>query len=147
MSRKKKTIVNKTQSARLETAEPKKGESTFSIIDSANVSDTEKNPKIDIPWNEIVESLKADKQISITLDDERQDPKIIVEPKINVEAPIINVKPTPIEVKVPTPVPQPAPRPVINVEKPDLVPLCYAAFLIALLLAIQLGITIWQLPM
>lgn len=159
MASKKKTkhLQRKTESARLQEVESihKKGEPTFSFIDGGKGDPTEVpigSPAIEPPnfsaVEDIIAALKEDKHINLTINDTREDPRILVEPNIKVDMPQINVQPTPVEVKVPTQrFPEPPPPRVTVKNEIDIAPITFAAFLIVLILALDLGVKIWQSQM
>lgn len=141
-----KKKARKTQSAQLaEDTLPKKGPSTFSVVDGMG-DPPPVSESTSVPWKEILDALKADKEINITLEDQRGEVPQIIEPKINVQQPAINidVKPTPVEVRVPTQRIPPPEKPEIHFNV-ELAPIVWAIYVLAGLVAGQLGIEAWRL--
>lgn len=139
--------IKKTQSAKLDRADlPKRGESTFSVVDGM----AEKNlnfypiPNYTKSFDRMIELLEKDRNINI-------EPEINIGPaRINVEPTPINidVNPTPIEVTVPTQrIPEVKPPTVIVKNDFDMLPIVLIGGLIFIVLLADVIIKIWQLPM
>ena len=140
-----------TLSKELELADLK-GKTTFSAVDNitpqASVSNLF-NERFLKTLTSIEQTVAQNQHISISIEDTREDPNIVLRPTLNLD-PNIHVEPTPIEfkpeIKVPTQrLPDPK-EPKVTVNA-DLSPICWLVAALVFILLFDLALKIWQLPM
>jgi hypothetical protein len=141
----KKTVSQELNEAEL----PKKGESTFSCIDSAG-----ETKGIEPSWADLIGALKETRKIEVSVTDDREPHIIEIQPRIENPEPVVNVyvDPTPVQfepnIDVNVPPQPPAPTPIVEVRNEiDLTVFCVGIFLVMVVLTADLVWKIWQSQM